>query len=251
VTGPLWAGTDPLPLDLSNGLPNWEFTDDRLLVLALLAGAVVLTGERTAWRLLRFVVTIAHEGGHAVAAVLVRRELAGIRLHSDTSGVTLSRGRAAGPGMVFTAVSGYPAPSVLGIGFAALVGLNLISTMLWATVALLLLLLTQIRNLFGVLTVVGSGAAAVAVIVWGTDRVALGFACAVAWLLLVGGLRAVIELQRSRRQQGSGRGARREYLSSDADQLARLTPLPGLFWVTLFFLLSTAALIGGGWLMLR
>ena len=100
-------------------LSNFEFTDDRILVLALLAGAVVLTGERTTWRLLRFVVTIAHEGGHAVAAVLVRRELAGIRLHSDTSGVTLSRGRASGPGMVFTAVSGYPAPSLLGVAFAA------------------------------------------------------------------------------------------------------------------------------------
>src|SRR4051812_28986679 len=228
---------------------NFEFTDDRVLVLALLAGAIVLTGERTTWRLLRFVVTIAHEGGHAVAAVLVRRELAGIRLHSDTSGVTLSRGRASGPGMVFTAVSGYPAPSILGVAFAALVGLDQVRVMLWATVVLLLLLLTQIRNLFGVLTVVGSGAAAVAVIIWGTERVALGFACAVAWLLMVGGLRAVIELQRSRRQQGSGRGARG--LSSDADQLARLTHLPGLLWVTLFFLLSTVALLVGSWLLLR
>ena len=240
----------PTRIDLPFELPsNFEFTDDRLLVLALLAGAIVLTGERTTWRLLRFVVTIAHEGGHAVSAVLVRRELAGIRLHSDTSGVTLSRGRADGPGMVFTAVSGYPAPSVLGIGFAAMVGLDQVRTLLWVAIALLALLLTQIRNLFGVLTVVGSGAAAVAVIVWGTDRVALGFACAVAWLLLVGGLRAVIELQRSRRQQGSGRGARG--LSSDADQLARLTGLPGLLWVTLFFLISAVAVLGGGWLMLR
>jgi hypothetical protein len=138
---------------------------------------------------------------------------------------------------------------VIGIGFAALVGLDQIRVMLWVAIALLALLLTQIRNMFGVLTVVGSGAAAVAVIIWGTDRIALGFACAVAWLLLVGGLRAVIELQRSRRQQGSGRGARG--LSSDADQLARLTGLPGLIWVTLFFLLSAFALIGGGWLMLR
>jgi hypothetical protein len=237
-----------LPFDLPAG---FILTQDRLLVLALLAGAIVLTGERTTWRLLRFVVTIGHEGGHAVAAVLVRRELAGIRLHSDTSGVTLSRGRADGPGMVFTAVSGYPAPSLIGIGFAGLVGLDQIRAMLWVTIALLLLLLTQIRNMFGVLTVVGSGAAAVAVIVWGTDRVALGFACAVAWLMLVGGLRAVIELQRSRRQQGSGRGARRNQLSSDADQLARLTPLPGLFWVALFFLFSSAALVVGGWLMLH
>jgi hypothetical protein len=230
-----------LPADLT-------LTDDRLLVLALLVGAIVLTGERTSWRLLRFVVTIAHEGGHAVAAVLVRRELAGIRLHSDTSGVTLSRGRADGPGMIFTAVAGYPAPSLIGVGMAAMVGLDLVRAMLWVAIVLLVLLLSQIRNVFGVLTVVGSGAAAVAVIVWGTPQVALGFACAVSWLLLVGGLRAVIELQRTRRHQGSGRGAR---LSSDADQLARLSHLPALVWVTLFFLFSASALVVGGWLLLR
>jgi Peptidase M50B-like len=238
-------------LPSSTSFTDLSFTDDWLLIVGLLAGAVVLTGEPTTWRLLRFVVTIAHEGGHAVAAVLVRRELAGIRLHSDTSGVTLSRGHAAGPGMIFTALAGYTAPSLIGVGAAALVGLGEVRLMLWVTVALLAVLLTQIRNLFGVVTVVGSGAAAVAVIVWGTPRVALGFACAVAWLLLVGGLRAVVELQRSRRRQGSGRGARAGHLTSDADQLARLTHLPGFLWVTFFFAVSAVALLAGGWLMLR
>jgi hypothetical protein len=238
------------PVDLPFDLPfGYALTQNRVLILATLTAAVVLTGERTTWRLLRFVVTIAHEGGHAVAAVMMRRELDGIRLHSDTSGVTLSRGRPGGPGMVFTAGAGYPAPSLLGAGFAALVGFDHIRAMLWVTVLLLLLLLTQIRNVFGVITVVGTGAAAVAVIIWGNERTALGFACAVTWLLLVGGLRAVIELQRSRRDQGSGRGGRG--LQSDADQLARVTHLPGLLWVFLFFLLSLAALVAGGWLMLR
>jgi hypothetical protein len=110
-------------------------------------------------------------------------------------------------------------------------------------------LLTQIRNVFGFVTVVGTGAAAVAVIIWGSPQAALGFACAITWLLLVGGLRAVIELQRSRRAQAQGRS--REALHSDADQLAWLSHLPGLFWVILFFLLSLAALVAGGWLMLR
>jgi hypothetical protein len=235
-----------LPIELPFG---YALTEIRLVILATLVAAVVLTGQQTRWRLLRFVVTIAHEGGHAVVAVMMRRELAGIRLHSDTSGVTLSRGRAAGPGMVFTAGAGYPAPSLIGAGFAALVAFDHIRVMLWLTVVLLVLLLIQIRNVFGVVTVVGTGAAAVAVIIWGSTLTALGFACAVAWLLLVGGLRAVIELQRSRRQQGSGRG--RRGLQSDADQLAYLTILPGFVWVTLFFLLSVAALLAAGWLMLR
>jgi hypothetical protein len=232
-----------LPFDVS-------MSDGRLIVLTTLVGAILLTGQSVTWRLLRFVVTIAHEGGHAIIAVLMRRELAGIRLHSDTSGVTLSRGRPTGPGMVFTAMAGYPAPSLLGVGFAALIGIDQVAAMLWVAIGLLLVLLTQIRNAFGVITVVGSGALTAAVIVWGTPLVALGFACAAAWLLLIGGLRAVIELQRTRRRQARSR-SHQVALQSDADQLARLTHLPGLFWVTLFFLLSLAAILYGGWLMLR
>ena len=63
----LTSSTIDLPFDLP---ADFTLTKDRLLVLGLLLGAIVLTGERTTWRLLRFVVTIAHEGGHAVAAVL-------------------------------------------------------------------------------------------------------------------------------------------------------------------------------------
>lgn len=229
---------------------SWDsLGDERVLVIVLLVAAVVLTGERTTWRVLRNVVTIAHESGHAVAALLMGRELAGIKLHSDTSGVTLSRGKPRGLGMIFTALAGYPSPSLIGVGLAALVGLDLIRALLWVVVGLLAVLLTQIRNAFGLLTVVGTGAAAVAVIVWGNDRTALGFSCAVTWLLLIGGLRAVIELQSSRRAQGSGRSGGAP-VTSDADQLAWLSHVPGLFWVVVFFAVSVVSIVAGGWLML-
>lgn len=44
-----------------------------------------------AWRLVRILTTVVHEAGHAVVAMLVGRRLQGIRLHSDTSGLTVSR----------------------------------------------------------------------------------------------------------------------------------------------------------------
>jgi hypothetical protein len=219
------------------------------ILLGTLAAALILTGQPATWKLLRHVVTIAHEGGHAVAALLARRKLAGIKLHSDTSGVTVSSGRRSGPGMVFTAAAGYPAPCVLGTGFAALIALDQITTMLWLAIVLLLVLLTQIRNFFGLLSVAVTGAATFAVIWWGTPNVMLGFACAMTWLLLVGGGRAVLELQRTRHAQVRAGGG--GYLSTDADQLARLTPLPGLIWVGLFLVLATATLVGSGWLLLR
>ena len=85
-----------------------------VIVTAVLAlGAVV---PHTAWRLARNAITIAHEGGHGLIALLTGRRLDGIRLHSDTSGLTVSRGKPTGLGMVLTAAAGYTAPSLLGLG---------------------------------------------------------------------------------------------------------------------------------------
>ncbi len=71
----------------------------RAAVVALTAAvALVLVLSRAVWPYTRMLVTITHEGGHAVAALLAGRRLQGIRLHSDTSGLTVSSGRPSGPG---------------------------------------------------------------------------------------------------------------------------------------------------------
>ncbi len=79
-----------------------------VVAVALVALALVVLPR--AWTLTRHLVTISHEGGHALVAVLTGRRLMGIRLHADTSGVTLSRGRSTGPGMVAMLAAGYLAP---------------------------------------------------------------------------------------------------------------------------------------------
>ena len=71
---------------------------DRPEVLAAAVLALVVVVWTASWRVARGVVTIAHEGGHALVAVLTGRGLSGIRLHADTSGVTTSTGRAGGVG---------------------------------------------------------------------------------------------------------------------------------------------------------
>ena len=91
--------------------------------LTILAAAAVVVLPPV-WRIGRHGITIVHEGGHGVAATVSGRRLSGIRLHSDTSGLTVSRGRPHGPGMVFTLVAGYPAPALLGLGSAWLLGLG-------------------------------------------------------------------------------------------------------------------------------
>jgi hypothetical protein len=210
-----------------------------VLITALLALAVVAT--RLPWRIARNAITIAHEGGHALAAVLTGRRLTGIRLHSDTSGLTLSAGRPSGPGMIFTLLSGYIAPSLVGLAGAWLLGGNRITLLLWVAVILLLAILVMIRNVFGVISIVVTTAIVLGVSWYASPQVQAAFAYAGVWFLLIGGVRPVRELQRLRR-----RGRMPE---SDADQLAGVTHVPAIFWVAVFAVVTIAALILGVFLL--
>ncbi|MFI0418512.1 M50 family metallopeptidase [Spongiactinospora sp. 9N601] len=210
--------------------PTWA-----ILVAALVA--LVAVGSAVSWRVSRGLITIAHEGGHALVAVLTRRKLQGIRLHSDTSGVTLTRGRPTGPGMILTALAGYVAPSLLGLGGAWLISEGYVTLLLWAVLVLLACMLLLIRNLFGVLSLVITGGAVFALSWFAADEVQGICAYLAVWFLLFGGVRPIMELQRKRRR---GRAP-----DSDADQLARLTVLPGGFYILFFLLVAVASLAGG------
>lgn len=207
---------------------------------AVLAGSAVLL--RDVWRVARHVVTIAHEGGHALVAVLVGRRLAGIRLHSDTSGVTLSRGRPRGPGMVATGLAGYLAPSAVGLGFAGMLSAGRITALLWVSIVALGAMLLAVRNAYGVASVLVTAGGVFAVSWFAPPRLQAVFAFFFTWFLLFAGIRPVVELQRKRRR-GRARG-------SDADQLAALTRVPGLVWVGVFGLAALGALgLAGAWLL--
>lgn len=194
-----------------------------------------------AWRRTRHLLTILHEGGHAAAALATGRRLAGIRLHRDTSGLTVSRGRPRGPGMVLTAAAGYPAPALVGLGVALLVGARRPLLALWLGLLLLALVLLLVRNLFGLWVVLVTAGALLAITWWGSPLVHGTAAWALTAFLLLGAPRAVVELQRGRRG-GRSRG-------SDADVLAGLTPLPALGWVLLLGAVTLACAVGGAWVL--
>jgi hypothetical protein len=228
------SGSQPLP-------PGWVAGLTALVALAM----VLNTGS---WRLTGKVITIAHEGGHALVSVLSGRRLDGIRLHSDSSGVTFSRGKRTGPGLVLTAAAGYVMPPLLGAGAAWLLAERHLTAMLWLALVLLAATLLAIRNLFGGLAVLATAGGVFAVSYYAPPAVQAGFGYLAAWFLLFGGLRPVAELARGS-LGSSGRRHRWQYRSrlggSDADQLARLTGAPAGLWITLFLLVALAALIVG------
>jgi hypothetical protein len=227
----LWQralATQPLP-------PLW-------LVLASGAVALLAVVSPGAWRVTRIVVTIVHESGHALVALATGRRLSGVRLYRSTAGVTESAGKPTGPGIVLTSAAGYPAPPLLGLGAAALLAAGHLTAMLLLSLVLLAGLVIAIRNAYGMLAVLVTGGAIAAVSLLAAPAVQAGFGYVMTWFLLLGGVRPVIELAGERRQ---GRSRR-----TDADQLARLTRVPGGVWVMIFGLLAVAALaVSARWLV--
>jgi hypothetical protein len=231
LLGRFWARVTAVSPDLTSEL-----------LLASAAAAAVLVLSPALWRLVRTVVTIAHEGAHGLVALAVGRRLSGIRLHSDTSGLTVSSGRPTGPGMVLTCAAGYTGPALFGLGAAALLAAGHAIGLLWALLGLLALLLVQIRNWYGLWAVLVTGGVVFAATWWLPPQGQAAFAALATWFLLLAAPRTVVELQRSRR--------RRRAPDSDADQLARLTRLPAVLWVGFFLLVDVGALVlGGSWLL--
>ena len=215
--------------------PRWLVVGCGALALAVVASSRV-------WPLARTVVTIVHEGGHALVALATGRRLAGVRLYRNTAGETVSAGRPDGPGIALTAAAGYPAPSLLGLGAAALLAVGHLTGMLLLSLVLLAGLAVAVRNAYGMLAVLVTAGAIAAVCLFAPAVVQAGFGYAMTWFLLLGGVRPVIELARERRR---GRTRR-----SDADQLARLTPVPGGAWVMIFGIVAVAALaVSARWLV--
>ncbi len=238
VAGDLWrrAGglwhhafaTQPVP-------PLWLIVGSGVLALAVVASARV-------WPVARTVVTMVHEGGHAIVALATGQRRVRVRLYRDTAGETVSAGAAGGLGVALTAAAGYPAPSLIGLGAAALLAVGHVTGMLLLGLVLLAGLAIAVRNPYGMLAVLATTTAVAAVCLYASAVIQAGFGYAMTWFLLFGSVRPVMELHHQRRR---GRTQR-----SDADQLARLTPMPGGGWVMIFGLVAVAALaISAGWLV--
>jgi len=204
--------------------------------------SMLMVLDRRLWRRTRHLITTAHEGAHGVAALLTGRRLAGIRLHSDSSGVAVSKGRSSGPGMVFMLLAGYVGPGLIGLGAAGLLSANFAVAVLWLLLALLAALLMQIRNWFGLWSILVTASVLFAVSWFASEQLQSAFAYLVTWFLLVGAIRPVLELNSSRRS--------RRAANSDADQLARLTGLPPILWIGFFLTATVSGLAIGSWWLL-
>lgn len=219
-----------------------------IVVVVLGVAALLLVASPVGYRFIRHGVTVLHEAGHAVVALMVGRRLSGIRLHSDTSGVTVSRGRARGPGMVATMLAGYPTPALLALVSTVVLNAGYAVGLLWALVALSAAMALFVRNLygFGVLLALGGG---VGLASWTMPSVVLsGLAYLLVWTLLLASPRSVFELSAQRRR--AVRVGRRD-VTSDAAQLATLTGVAAAAWVLVFFGVTTLSALAAAFVLLN
>ncbi|PYF99062.1 Peptidase M50B-like [Georgenia satyanarayanai] len=201
-------------------------------VWAALAAGLLVVGVRPLWRVLRVVVTVVHELGHAVVGVLVGRSFTGLVLRPDMSGHAVTVGRSRGPGRVATTWAGYPAPAIVGLALV-LAGTSGWSGAATFVVALLLLLaLLRSRSVYtGLVMVAALGLAAW--LWWAADERVRGLALlTVGVVLLLGAWRHLGAVLRA-----PDRG-------SDPAVLARLTRVPAALWVLSF----AAVLAVSSWL---
>ena len=99
----VWTATSPAPM-------AWQWAAGAVAVAAAL-----LMPHRWWVGLLRPWITLLHETGHAVGALVTGRRVVGLSVHADTSGLTTTYGRR-GPTAQVSRFTGYPFPAWAAIG---------------------------------------------------------------------------------------------------------------------------------------
>jgi Peptidase M50B-like len=200
------------------------------IVIGLVVAAVVMIP--LLWAPVEHFSTMSHEGAHALLAVFLGLTVTGVVVDRHAGGKTSVVGE--GLRVVLVMLIGYLGPSLFGLGAAKLISLGDPVTVLWLVITLLVMLLFLLGRSFGMFSIPVAIALFYLILRYthaGTEVVA---AYAVAWLLLLSGVRHAI-----------GDGIR----AGDAHALRKQTHLPRLLWAALWLAGTGAALLIGGKLL--
>lgn len=208
---------------------------------ALGAAAVLIAGllvvPRGVWRVTGVWVTMIHELGHALAGAVRGRTGMRIRVNADHSGLTTSTGRA--DSVAWTSFWGYPAPPLAGalmVG-AAVAGWTT-GASAWTTAAVVVVLVGSVlallfmRGAIAVGSTLAGIAGTAALLLWAPQPVTILVLLVAGLFEWAGGIRAIANL--------SGLHLKRRARDSDAAVLGRLTPLPAVLWIGVFWVLALA-----------
>lgn len=191
------------------------------------------------------VITIAHEGGHAMFGSLTGLFVKKVKVDRNGGGSTEFTKKLKDLGLIQTlaaGLAGYLGPSMFGLAGAWMLvrGFAPRSVLLMSLV-LIALMLFMVRNPFGFVAVPLAGALVWVVAMRSTEEVQLVFAHVWVWFLLIGGSRKIPDLYFGWKKGGE----------PDTGALSDKTLLSSAFFVALFWAGSLAALVYGGVILLR
>jgi hypothetical protein len=227
---------DDLPGEFASVVGFHEFIPIVGRPIAFGIGFVVLVLLAFGGGVVDAVVTVVHEGGHMITVLMTGRGVTFFELtgHDDrTDGATqFTRIRGGlGASNIIIGFSGYPAPSLAGLGGAYAIGHGNSWGVLWVSIILLLAVLLVRSNgtarTFTLLLVAGVLWTTVA----GSMLLQASVAVGVVWLLLIGGLRQTLV---------------DNVKASDATALSAMTWIPSFFWFGCWLLIDVLSLWFGG-----
>jgi len=189
------------------------------------------------WPLARHVNVMAHEGAHALVAILLGFTLETVILKREEGATLFKAAEGAVLRLVLVGFVGYLGPSLFGLGAAKLIETGRVVTVLWLLIVLLVLLFFFLGRSLGMISVPVAVFLLVLVTrnahAWLEEVVVYGL----TWLLLLDGVRVAV-----------AHGVR----ATDAVILRGRTHIHPRFW-SLLWIAGTllAVVIGGKWLVLR
>lgn len=152
--------------------------------------ALIFVNFPVTWAFIRYFDTMAHEGSHAVMGSLAGFRITGVKVKlKNADGETEAPGIG---GSLPSGLIGYLGPSAFGLAGAKLISIGHSVAVLWLALALLVLLLAQMRNVFGILAIVIAGYVIYVFARYGTVTHETMGAYGITWLLLLSGVRTVL-----------------------------------------------------------
>lgn len=201
------------------------------LVLAVLVAAGVSLWWEPAWRVLRIVVTLVHELGHAGVGMLFGQKFRGFVLNPDMSGhavLAVERRPGLGVGRWIGSMAsfwaGYPMPGIVAVAFVWCVARGWSAIAVSVVLVVLIASLPMVRSFFTAVATALTTSAVGALWWWRDDEVQAAVLTALAIFLLVGAWRHVVAVARSTDR------------NSDPGMLASLSHIPAVVWTATFVL---------------
>ncbi|GAA4934760.1 M50 family metallopeptidase [Actinoplanes utahensis] len=194
------------------------------------------------WFVMRFVLVIAHEGGHALASKLLFRNLESVTFNRSGGGMTSTVPPVPWLFNILIKLAGYLGPSLFGLFGVWLLVRGSIEVVLWGSLAFLAVMLFAVRGVVGWLSVPG-----LMVIIWliatrTEPPLQTLYTHMWIWFLLIGAVQRMLLFVANKQYDQD---------KTDAAGLESLTGVPSAIWTFVFLVGTIAALAYGGGLLLR